>query len=174
VNLKENPVRIIQTLSLSVALIIALAFQSLPVMAQSAQIAFGGLKHDSSQPVEVTSDQLSVDQATGKALFFGNVVIGQGTLRLAAQTVEVVYAKTGGTIARLLASGGVTITNAGETAEAAQAEYDLESSTVLLTGNVLLTQAGSALSGERMLIDLNTGTGRMDGRVKTILQPGKK
>ncbi|WP_052453522.1 lipopolysaccharide transport periplasmic protein LptA [Celeribacter indicus] len=142
--------------------------------AQGAEVAFGGLRHDSSLPVEVSSDQLSVDQSTGKALFSGNVVIGQGALRLAAETVEVVYGAGGGTIARLLATGGVTITNAGEAAEADQAEYDLESGQVILTGDVLLTQQNNALSGERMVIDLNTGTGRMDGRVKTILQPGRQ
>lgn len=173
-NIEEKHLRIIRSLSLTAALIIAFSSEGLPAFAQAAQIAFGGLKHDSSQPVEVTSDQLSVDQATGKAMFSGDVMIGQGALRMTAQLVEVVYAQTEGKIARLLASGGVTITNAGETAEASKAEYDLESGTVVLTGNVLLTQAGSALSGERMVIDLNSGTGQMDGRVKTILQPGKK
>ncbi|WP_417278641.1 lipopolysaccharide transport periplasmic protein LptA [Celeribacter sp.] len=164
---------IIRTLSLTTALIFTLGL-SQPAHAQGTQIAFGGLKHDSSLPIEVTSDQLSVDQGTGKALFSGNVVIGQGPMRLTAQTVEVIYASEGGKIARLLASGGVTMINAGEAAEAQRAEYDLESATVVLTGNVLLTQANSALSGERMVIDLDTGTGRMDGRVKTILQSGNE
>ncbi|PTQ69756.1 lipopolysaccharide transport periplasmic protein LptA [Celeribacter persicus] len=164
---------IIRTLSLSCALAFALSLPSLPVMAQGTQIAFGGLKHDSALPVEITSDQLSVDQNTGKAIFTGNVVIGQGTMRLAAKTVEVIYGSDTSQIARLLASGGVTITNAGEAAEAQNAEYNLESGTVTLTGNVLLTQGNSVMSGERMVIDLNTGTGRMDGRVKTILQSGK-
>ncbi|PZX10734.1 lipopolysaccharide transport periplasmic protein LptA [Celeribacter halophilus] len=167
---------IIRTMSFTAALVCTLGLYSLPAQAQGTQIAFGGLKHDSSLPIEVTSDQLSVDQGTGKALFSGNVIIGQGAMRLSAQTVEVVYASESSEsseIARLLASGGVTITNAGEAAEAQRAEYDLESGTVVLTGNVLLTQENSALSGERMVIDLNTGTGRMDGRVKTILQSGK-
>ncbi|WP_417262371.1 lipopolysaccharide transport periplasmic protein LptA [Celeribacter sp.] len=164
---------IIRTLSLTTALIFTLGL-SQPAHAQGTQIAFGGLKHDSSLPIEVTSDQLSVDQGTGKALFSGNVVIGQGPMRLTAQTVEVIYASEGGKIARLLASGGVIMINAGEAAEAQRAEYDLESATVVLTGNVLLTQANSALSGERMVIDLDTGTGRMDGRVKTILQSGNE
>lgn len=163
----------IRSLSISCALSLALSVPSLPALAQGAEIAFGGLKHDSSLPVEITSDQLSVDQNTGKALFTGDVVIGQGPMRLAATTVEVIYATESSDIAKLLASGGVTITNAGEAAEAQNAEYDLESGTVTLTGNVILTQENSVLSGNRMVIDLNTGTGRMDGRVKTILQSGK-
>ncbi|WP_460273015.1 lipopolysaccharide transport periplasmic protein LptA [Celeribacter sp. ULVN23_4] len=163
----------IRSLSIRCALSLALSVSSLPALAQGAEIAFGGLKHDSSLPVEITSDQLSVDQNTGKALFTGDVVIGQGPMRLAASTVEVIYATESSDIAKLLASGGVTITNAGEAAEAQNAEYDLESGTVTLTGNVILTQENSVLSGNRMVIDLNTGTGRMDGRVKTILQSGK-
>ncbi|WP_425429552.1 lipopolysaccharide transport periplasmic protein LptA [Celeribacter neptunius] len=160
--------------SITLALFLALSFHGVPATAQGTQVAFGGLKHDSSLPIEVTSDQLSVDQATGKAVFTGNVIIGQGTMRLTARTVEVVYAEESSDISRLMASGGVTLVNAGEAAEASQAEYDLESGTVVLTGNVLLTQTNSALSGDRMVIDLNTGTGRMDGRVKTILQSGKE
>jgi len=162
----------IRIFSITRALFAALSFHG--ATAQGTQVAFGGLKHDSSLPIEVTSDQLSVDQATGKAVFTGNVIIGQGTMRLTARTVEVVYAEESSDISRLMASGGVTLVNAGEAAEASQAEYDLESGTVVLTGNVLLTQTNSALSGDRMVIDLNTGTGRMDGRVKTILQSGKE
>lgn len=155
-----------------VALTASTLFATGPTIAQGAQVAFGGLSHDSSLPVEVTSDSLNVDQNSGQAVFSGNVLVGQGALRLSAGKVEVIYGQDGASIARLLASGGVLITNAGEAAEAQNAEYNLESSSVVLTGNVLLTQANSALSGERMVIDLNTGTGRMEGRVKTILQTG--
>ncbi|WP_238379685.1 lipopolysaccharide transport periplasmic protein LptA [Celeribacter ethanolicus] len=164
----------IRTLSLSCALALALTLPGLPSMAQGTQIAFGGIRHDSALPVEITSDELSVDQNTGQAIFTGNVVIGQGTMRLAARTVEVIYASDTSQIARLLASGGVTITKEGEAAEAQNAEYNLESGTVTLTGSVLLTQGNSVMSGERMVIDLNTGTGRMDGRVRTILQSGSQ
>lgn len=141
--------------------------------AQGATVAFGGLKHDSSLPVEITADQLSVDQATGKAIFDGNVLIGQGSMRLSAGRVEVIYAGSGsGDISQLKASGGVTLTNGGEAVEAATATYSIDSSTVSLQGNVLLTQGRNALSGDKMTIDLSTGTGQIDGRVKTILQPG--
>lgn len=143
-----------------------------PLMAQGTTVAFGGLKHDSSLPVEVTSDQLNVDQATGKAVFVGDVLIGQGALRMSAAKVEVSYNEASGKIAKLLASGRVTIVNSGEAVEAENAEYNLESSKIFLTGNVILTQGTNALSGNSMTIDLATGSGQINGRVKTILQPG--
>ena len=64
---------------------------STSAMAQGASVAFGTIAQDTSLPVEVSSDELSVDQQTGTAVFTGNVVIGQGDMRLSAQRVMVVY-----------------------------------------------------------------------------------
>ncbi len=52
------------------------------------------MKHDATQPVEITSDRLELDQAAGSAVFTGTVKVGQGTLRLAADRVEVFYDNT--------------------------------------------------------------------------------
>ena len=60
-------------------------------LAQGATVPFGGMKHDATQPVEITSDRLELDQAAGSAVFTGTVKVGQGTLRLAADRVEVYY-----------------------------------------------------------------------------------
>ncbi|WP_344843284.1 lipopolysaccharide transport periplasmic protein LptA [Celeribacter arenosi] len=143
-------------------------------IAQGTSVAFGSFQHDSTLPIEVTSDQLSVAQETGKAIFSGNVLVGQGELKLSAGTVEVIYAEDTEEIARLMASGGVTMTNGNEAVEAQSADYDLKSATVTLTGDVILTQGPNAISGERLVIDLETGNGQIDGRVRTILQPGSK
>jgi lipopolysaccharide export system protein LptA len=166
-------VQLLKSISISACIAIGLTFFHAPAFAQGTQIAFGGLKHDSSLPVEITSDQLSVDQSTGKAIFSGDVLIGQGSLRLSATTVEVIYGKDDASkISQLIATGGVTFVNGGEAIEAQKAVYDITSASVTLSGNVILTQGQNALSGERMVVDLNTGTGQIDGRVKTILQPG--
>ncbi|MEY1557010.1 lipopolysaccharide transport periplasmic protein LptA [Yoonia sp. R2331] len=142
-----------------------------PLLAQT-NINLGGLSADPSAPVEVTADSLSVDQDTGTAVFSGNVVIGQGDLRLAAGKVEVVYSDTTGDIARLKAAGGVTFVTTTEAAEAQTADYDLTAGTLRLGGEVLLTQGASALSADEMQIDLTTGNAQMTGRVKTVFQQG--
>ncbi|MCK8463228.1 lipopolysaccharide transport periplasmic protein LptA [Aliiroseovarius sp. S1339] len=149
---------------------------SLPVTANAqAQVAFGGLKHDSTLPVEIAADQLNVDQADGSATFLGNVQIGQGEMRLSAGKVRVEYATgadTTGEISRLLASDGVTLVNGAEAAESREAIYTISSGVIVMTGGVILTQGQNALSSEKLTVNLQAGTGTMDGRVKSIIQTG--
>lgn len=156
----------------------ALSIALLPTaaLAQGANVAFGGLKHDSSLPVEVTADQLNVNQADGTAMFTGSVLVGQGNMRLSSNKLRVEYGAEGtdeaGKIARMHATGNVTLVNPPEAAEAAEAVYTLATGKIVMTGDVLLTQERNALSGQRLVVDLNSGTGVMEGRVKTIFQPG--
>lgn len=142
-----------------------------PVSAQT-KINLGGISADPNAPVEVTADNLNVDQDTGSAVFSGNVVIGQGDLRLAAPSVQVTYAADTGDITRLQASGGVTFATATEAAEAQTADYNLASGMLTLDGDVLLTQGASALSAQTMIVNLNDGTAQMSGRVRTVFQQG--
>ena len=142
-----------------------------PAFAQT-NINLGGIRADSSAPVEVAADSLTVDQDTGTAVFSGNVVIGQGDLRLSAGSVRVIYDEATGDITKLNASGGVTFVTATEAAEAQTAVYDLTSGTIVLTGDVLLTQGASALSANQMTVNVNTGTAQRSGRVRTVFQQG--
>jgi lipopolysaccharide export system protein LptA len=144
--------------------------------AQSTEVAFGGLKHDSSLPIEATADKLEIKQSDGSALFTGNVVIGQGEMRITADRVWVIYSSgedaSPSEISSVVAEGNVTMVSGGEAAEADRAEYDIAAATMILTGNVILTQGQSAMSAEKMFIDLETGSATMDGRVRTILNSG--
>ncbi|QQA42864.1 lipopolysaccharide transport periplasmic protein LptA [Pelagovum pacificum] len=146
-----------------------LALTTVPAFAQT-NVDLGGVSADPDAPVEVTADSLTVDRESGSAIFSGNVMIGQGDLRIAAAEVQVSYDETTGDVARLIASGGVTLVTAEEQAEAQNADYDLTSSELTLTGEVLLTQGQSALSAERMVVNLDTGAAQMDGRVRTVFR----
>lgn len=139
-------------------------------LSAQTNINLGGISADPTAPVEIAADSLSVDQDTGKAVFDGNVLIGQGDLKLSASKVEVIYTSETGEIARLLASGGVTFVTATEAAEAASADYDLVSGSLVLTGDVLLTQGASAISADRMSVNLNSGNAELTGRVRTVFQ----
>ena len=152
---------------------LALVFAVVVPFAAAAQtnIALGGISADPNAPVEVTADMLTVDQDTRSAVFTGNVVIGQGDMRIAAASVEVSYDEVTGDIFRFVASGGVTFATATEAAEAQSADYDLETGTLVMTGDVLLTQGTNALSAERMTVNLRDGTAQMEGRVSTIFRP---
>jgi len=153
------------------------ALLSILAAAAAAQttVPFGTSRHDASQPVEVTSDRLDLDQGTGTAVFSGTVRVGQGELRLAADRVQVFYDPKAqgntGPIQRLIATGNVTLANGSEAAEASQATYEVASGRVDMQGDVLLTQGSNALSGDRLAIDLNANTARMEGRVRTLFVP---
>lgn len=154
---------------------LALVLMLLPVAAQAAgtDVAFNGLKTDPTLPVQVTADQLSVNQNDGTALFKGNVVVTQGSMTLAAATVQVQYGPDKKTIAKLLADGGVKLVAGTDAASSQTAEYAPETGDLLLTGDVILTQAASAISGQKLTLSLKTGLGTMDGRVTTTFTPAK-
>ncbi len=142
-----------------------------PALSQT-NVNLGGISADPTAPVEITADSLTVDQDTGTAIFQGNVVLGQGDLRLSAGRVQVVYDGGSGDISRLSASGGVTFVTATEAAEAQSAEYNLAAGTLVMNGNVLLTQGASAIAADTMRVNLNDGSAQMDGRVRTIFNQG--
>lgn len=136
------------------------------------KIAFGDLDQDTTQPVQVTADQLAVNNADGTAVFSGNVIVVQGEMKLAASEVKVTYGTEKNDIESLVASGGVTVTNLGDAAEAQEAVYTIDSGVIELAGDVLLTQGGSAMAGQKLTINLKDGTGVMEGRVTSTFQPG--
>lgn len=143
-----------------------------PAVAQQTDIRFGGLQQDTSLPVEVTSDTLSVDQASGEAVFTGNVMAKQGDMRLTAETVRVEYTAGGDGIDQLIATGGVTLVSPTDAAEADEAVYSIASGTVVMTGNALLTQGRTVISGDALTVNLGDGSGTVTGNVKTIFVPG--
>lgn len=139
--------------------------------AEGTSVPFGTMKADPTLPVEVTADTLDVNQADGTAVFTGNVVVGQGEMRLSASRVQVIYNEEADGIERMEATGDVVLVNGPDAAEAQRAEYTVATGVVVMTGDVLLTQGANALTSDRMTVNLTTGTANMVGRVKTILIP---
>lgn len=162
----------------SLLVILALVVAA-PAMSQEKG-PFGGFKHDSKAPIEITAESLEVRQAEQIAVFTGEVVAGQGTLRLTADRVTVTYGggeagSDTGEIRNMEAEGNVFLSNGSETAQGARAEYDVASAMVRMSGAVVLTQGDNAISGETLVIDLDAGTGRIEGsgsgRVKSVFTP---
>lgn len=154
------------TVAISMTLLVS------PALAQQATIAFGDLAQDTTQPVEVTADQLAVNNADGMAVFSGNVQVVQGEMTLSAGEVQVKYGSTPGEIDQLIASGGVSVTNLGDAASADGAVYTIDSGVIVMSGNVVLTQGPSSMRGQELTINLTDGTGIMSGRVTTTFVPG--
>jgi lipopolysaccharide export system protein LptA len=154
-------------------LVTSMALLTTAAVAQQAKIAFGDLEQDTTLPVEVTADQLAVNNADGSAVFSGNVQVVQGDMTLTAGEVQVKYGSTPGEIDQLLASGGVNVTNLGDAAKSDGAVYTIDSGMIVMSGNVLLTQGPSSMQGQKLTINLNDGTGIMEGRVTTTFVPGE-
>ena len=157
----------------------ALAFAALLTLlpqaslAAGTDLAFAGLKTDPTQPVQVTADQLTVNQSDGTAVFKGNVVVTQGTMTLVAASVQVEYGPDKKSIARLLADGGVKLAAGTDAASAQTAEYAPDTGDLILTGDVILTQGEAVISGQKLSLSLKTGLGTMDGRVTTTFTPAQ-
>lgn len=133
-------------------------------------------RRNSDQPVEITSDELSLDQENGIAVFSGNVIIGQGKITMTCQEMRVEYGPDPVTgrneiqIIRIFAS--VTFVSKSDAAESDNAVNDLNAETLVMTGNVLVTQGTTALSSDKLTYNLQLGNGMMTSRVKAILQTG--
>ncbi len=151
----------------------------LPVLAQGMQTAFGASDQNTDAPIEVVADSLEVNDTANTAVFVGNVEIVQDKMRMIAPRVEVTYREDDAAtpevedgIAKVLATGGVTMTSGEDAAEGETAEYNVESDYVILSGSVLLTQGRNVLSGNEARINLSDNTAQMTGRVRTIINPG--
>jgi lipopolysaccharide export system protein LptA len=157
-----------------------LARATIPALLAAAAVAqtqnpFGGFKHDNTQPIEITADALEVREAERRAIFTGEVVAGQGDLRLTAETLNVWYLEDGGetgAIERVRAEGDVFLSSGAETARGAWADYDVTTGLVTMGGGVTLAQGENAIQGERLTVDLTEGTGRIEGgRVRSVFNP---
>ena len=140
-------------------------------VAQTAGIAFGGIKGDPTLPVDVTSETLTVSQKDGSAEFAGNVLVIQGEMRLSADKLRVEYKADKSGIARLFATGNVLLVNAIDAAASDEAIYTVDLGEVVMLGNVRLTQGETILTAPKMTVDLKTGMGSLEGGVKTSFAP---
>jgi len=145
-------------------------------LAQGTSISLGVENHDSSTPVEITSQDLELNQENGTAIFTGDVIVKQGAITMTCQKMIVEYGEDPVTrkneIRTIRMFGGVTFVSADEAAESERAVYSLTNDIIEMFGNVLVTQGPTALSSDKLTYNLKTGDGQMEGNVKTVLQQG--
>ncbi len=143
------------------------------------------VSHAQSGPVDITANQLDIQQTKGLATFSGNVVVTQTGFTLQAPKVVADYAggKSNSTdINSITASGGVTITRTGQGAQAEKATgntalYSPATKQIILSGNVTLIRGPSSLSGDKLVYDMATGNARVTnsgGPVKARFVPQSK
>jgi len=149
----------------------------LPGLAAAQGVKLGTPQGNSKEPVQITSNQLEVNQTAGTALFTGDVVVIQGDTRIGAPRILVEYVKAPdgtvtSTVDKITATGGVTMATPTEAAESSKAVYTPQNDMVTMTGDVLLTQGPNTLTGNQLVFNITTGVGQMDGRVRSVITPG--
>lgn len=157
------------------ALRVFVVFLGLATMAvaQGTGISISKTEVDRSQPVEVTADNLTVEQSTNSAVFTGNAKVVQGALVLSANSIMVRYNQEQSAIELVEAIDNVVFTNGAEVAEAQRGIYRVTTGRVDLAGDVVLVQGPNAISGDALTLDLATSKGTMTGNVKTVFIPQK-
>jgi lipopolysaccharide export system protein LptA len=167
--------------------ILALALCATPLAAQQAggdaNVGVTVEDRDSSLPLEITSNDLRLDQDTNTATFTGDVVAVQGNLTLTADWMEVRYARNSESganeVSEVTARGNVVMVQEHpddpdkkpDVAESEVAVYTAETEIVVMTVDVLLVQDGTVLTGDRLDYNVETGEGKMSGRVRTLILP---
>ncbi len=157
------------------AFVLSLMVSGVSVLAQGTELKFGAREFDSELPVEITAEELVVDQENGSAVFSGDVTIRQGPISMAGNSVRVEYGIDPGTgkerITSIAMSEGVTFVSENETAESERATYSPTDGSLTMAGDVLLVQGITAISADRFDYSFVSGTGRVQGNVKTIFSP---
>ena len=142
-------------------------------IAEEVEKPIPSFKFNSSLPLEIKSEELNIEQNTGKATFSGSVMATQGNLILTAVTIVVEYAlknsRMTSEMKKLTANKDVTIVSDTQSAVANKVVYDIISENIIMTGDVILKEGLSATSGDRLTINLNTGSRRMEGNVRTLI-----
>jgi lipopolysaccharide export system protein LptA len=128
-------------------------------------------------PVDITSDNLYVNDATKSAIFMGGVIATRGDTRLRTPELHVAYEGKGAEglaspadqttdtsrLSRLVATSGCVLTfGSDRRVTSDQADFDPKADTALFTGNVLINQDRNVLQGQRLFVERKAGKSRLD------------
>ena len=129
-----------------------------------------------SEPVKITADNFTIDQASKLGTFTGSVVITRTNLTIWANKVVVTYGKGGeNDIDNITATGAVRIKTPAQEATGGRATFDPLTQILKLTENVTVLNAQGKVSGPELTINLASQTstfeGGKGGRVTGVFTP---
>lgn len=146
-------------------------------------------------PVDITADELEVQNKACVSIWRGRAEALQGEARIRANVLRAVFSpKAGasgatgtgacGDLIRMEAEGSVYyVTSKDQRVRGDSAIYDASAETVTMTGDVVAVQGQNVLRGTRMVFNTKTGEGRMvgsstgrnqAGRPRGVFYPSKK
>lgn len=141
------------------------------------------LPSDAQQPIRLLADKATYSERTGVTSYSGNVIITQGTLKLAADNITV-NLSNGRSIQSAIATGRPATMQQVVTKEkglakgrANKIDYNAQNGIVTLTGNAKLTQNGASFAGNVIRYSLKVGdveaTAGGSQRVELIFPPSE-
>lgn len=161
------------------AQVLGLASHASAQTTTSDPAGFGGLSQEASEQVNITADDLAVDENASIAQFTGNVEVVQGTMTLTAPELVASYGEGGPSdLEEFTASGGrVRMEFDAQTVDADQAYYDFAQRVLTFTGDVVVVNQTGTVNAARLVIDTRAGTssfssGESGGRVTSTFTPG--
>ena len=134
-----------------------------------------GLGPSSDGPIDITADELEVQNKTCVSTWKGKAEALQGEARLRADLIRAHFqpkpgsgggSGTGacGDLIRMEAEGSVYyVTAKDQRARGDHGVYDASNDTVVLTGDVVAVQDQNVLRGTRMVFNTQTGEGHLTG-----------
>ena len=142
-------------------------------------------------PVDITADELEVQNKACISIWRGRAEALQGEARIRADVLRAVFTPkpgaagatgTGacGDLIRMEAEGSVYyVTSKDQRVRGDAAVYDASAETVTMTGDVVAVQGQNVLRGTRMIFNTQTGEGHMVGggganRPRGVFYPAKK
>lgn len=121
---------------------------------------------DRDAPVDIHSEEMTVDFEKHQIVFKGDVKVLQSDFSLAASEVTAVFGESADDIMKIVARGDVSIQKADKTAWGEQAVYDRESATILLTGSPVLKQGRNFIKGKEIRVSLDEDRMEVKGSVE--------
>jgi lipopolysaccharide export system protein LptA len=182
-----------KSLFTSTVLVLALAAGAAMAPAKGARAQQLGPHSDG--PIDITADELEVQNKACISIWKGKAEALQGTARVRADVMKAFFeskpGKSGATgqgacgdLIRIEADGSVYyVTDKDQRARGDHGIYEAGSDTVTLTGDVVAVQGQNVLRGTRMVFNTQTGEGHLTGnaagknageRPRGVFYPSKK
>ena len=131
--------------------------------------------YDSSQPINITSDQLEADDAARQVKFLGNVVARQGEVAIYSAVLTLFYSEGSKDIDRIEADREVRIVQGDRVATAEKAVFYQADGRIVLTGNARVHQGADFVEGDVITVLLgeekSVVQGREGSRVNAVFHP---
>jgi lipopolysaccharide export system protein LptA len=142
-------------------------------------------------PVDITADELEVQNKACVSVWRGKAEALQGDTRLRADVLKAFFQSKGqanaaattsacGDLVKMEAQGSVYYVTPQQRLRGDAGVYDAQNETVTVTGDVIAVQGQNVLRGTRMVFNTQTGEGRMVGgggggnRPRGVFYPSKK